>query len=402
MNREKAWRLRQRMMSAALRVMKQREPHLLEGPGSVLQIPAVLEEKGITRVMLVTSAGFIRRGTLIPLMDKLAGMDIGCEVFSEVMPDPSVHCAEKLHSLYKATGCEAFIAAGGGSVIDCTKIAAALCVRSKTVRQMRGTLQVMHKLPLLIAVPTTAGTGSEATAAAVITDTVKGVHYKYAVSDPCLIPHIAVLDPVLSLSLPPHHTAATGMDALTHAVEAYTNLYASDNVKKHALTAVKMIFADLEKTYEDGSDLGRRGRMLKASYEAGIAFTNNFVGYVHALSHACGALYGLGHGELNAAILPAVLEEYGEAVYGSLSEIAEAAGIEGQDQKERARNLISRIRAMNRYMGLDEKIRPLKQEDFEEIITRALSEANPAYPVPVIWGYKEAESVLRRLLAGNN
>ena len=400
--REKEWRIRQRMMSIALRIMKQREPHLLEGAGSVLEIPAVLEEKGVSRVMIVTSAGFIRRGTLVPLMDKLAGMDIGYEVFSEVMPDPTVLCAQKLHSLYKASGCEAFIAAGGGSVIDCTKIAAALCVSSKTVRQMKGTLQVMHKLPMLIAVPTTAGTGSEATAAAVVTDTVNGRHYKYAVSDPCLIPHIAVLDPVLSVSLPPHHTAATGMDALTHAVEAYTNLYASRNVKKHALTAVKLIFADLQKTCEDGSDLDRRGRMLRASYEAGIAFTNNFVGYVHALSHACGALYGLGHGELNAAILPVVLEHYGEAVYGSLSEIAEDAGIEGQDQKEKARNLIGRIRSMNRDMGLDDKIRPLKRDDFEEIITRALSEANPAYPVPVIWGYKELEIVLSALLAEND
>lgn len=386
------------MMSAVLRIVKQREPHLIEGENSVLQIPDILLQNGISRVMLVTTSGTLRRGTLDPLMRRLEKENIGYAVFSEVMPDPAVLCAQKLYSACRAKKCSAFIAAGGGSVIDCTKIAAALRVSAKTVREMKGILQIRKKLPLLIAVPTTAGTGSEATSAAVITDTVRGMHYKYAISDPCLIPHTAVLDPVLCASLPPHLTAATGMDAMTHAIEAYTNLYASKNVKKHSLSAVSLIFGNLEKAYNDGSDLIARGNMLKASYEAGIAFTNNFVGYVHALSHACGALYGLGHGELNACILPAVLEQYGEAVYGSLCEIADAAGIRGKDNKEKAQNLINEIRSMNRRMKLDDRIRPLRKEDFEEIISRALEEANPAYPVPVIWGHDELEAVLQSLL----
>ena len=258
-------------------------------------------------------------------------------------------------------------------------------------------LKINKTLPPFYAVPTTAGTGSEVTVASVVTDTIDGVHYKYAVSDPCLVPKCAVLDANLTTSLPPEITAATGMDALTHAVEAYTNRFASKFVQKNALDAVKMIYENLPIVYSDGKNVKARENMLLASYYAGVAFTNNFVGYVHAVAHALGALYGIAHGKANAIVLPYVMEQFGKPAQKKLSELAIAAGIPGETDGERAKNFIESIRKMNRDMNIPDKVEQLKESDFETIISRAMLEANPAYPVPTIWGKKDFEILLEKL-----
>lgn len=396
---EKITRLRQRFVSTFIRVAKIKRPSLIKGKKSILKLPNVVKNDGNTRALVVTTAGFIKRGSLEPLFDALKNEGVEYFVYNGIMPDPTIACIEEALKVYKENNCECIIAVGGGSVMDASKIIGARATNpTLQVRDMRGMFKIKNPIPDLYVVPTTAGTGSEATVAAVITDEVDGTHYKYAITDFGLVPKYAVMYPEITLSLPKHITAATGMDALTHAVETYTNLYASPMVKMLARKSVKMIFDNLENAYNNGNDIKARGRMLMASYYAGVAFTNNFVGYVHAVAHALGALYGLPHGYANAILLPVVMDQYGQSAYKSLAELAEVVGIEGESNKEKAEKFIDAIKQMNKRMEIPDKVKELKEEDFDTIVSRALTEANPSYPVPVIWDEEDVKLLLRRII----
>lgn len=396
---EKIIRLRQRFVSTFIRVAKIKRPSLIKGKKSILKLPNVVKNDGNTRALVVTTAGFIKRGSLEPLFDALKNEGVEYFVYNGIMPDPTIACIEEALKVYKENNCECIIAVGGGSVMDASKIIGARATNpTLQVRDMRGMFKIKNPIPDLYVVPTTAGTGSEATVAAVITDEVDGTHYKYAITDFGLVPKYAVMYPEITLSLPKHITAATGMDALTHAVETYTNLYASPMVKMLARKSVKMIFDNLENAYNNGNDIKARGRMLMASYYAGVAFTNNFVGYVHAVAHALGALYGLPHGYANAILLPVVMDQYGQSAYKSLAELAEVVGIEGESNKEKAEKFIDAIKQMNKRMEIPDKVKELKEEDFDTIVSRALTEANPSYPVPVIWDEEDVKLLLRRII----
>jgi alcohol dehydrogenase class IV/Pyruvate/2-oxoacid:ferredoxin oxidoreductase delta subunit len=269
---------------------------------------------------------------------------------------------------------------------------------NKTVNQLGGLLRVWKKIPPFIAVPTTAGTGSETTIAALITDT--ETHHKYAIMDLHLIPLYAVLDPELTTGLPPHITATTGLDALTHAVEAYLCwTYNTGESIQFALDAVKSIFANLEKAYNNGSDVEARLAMLEASYKAGFAFTRAGVGNVHAIAHTLGGLYNTPHGLANAVILPVVLEDYGKAAHKKLARLAEEAGVacKGGTDAENARAFISAIYAMNERMGIPKGFDFIKDEDIPRMIAWAKKEANPLYPVPVIYNSERFREVIGRV-----
>lgn len=354
-------------------------------------------------------------------------------LYTEVSPDPTVAEVEAAAECFFVSGCEAILAIGGGSVMDCAKVAGARTVRRDLpVRKMSGMLKIHKKLPLLLAVPTTAGTGSEVTLAAVITD--ETCHYKHAIMDYCLIPRYAFLDPGLSGSLPPDMTAYSGMDALTHAVEAYCNRFCSPKMKVHAKKAVRLIGANLLTAYREPANKAARMNMLTGSYEAGIAFTNAYVGYVHAIAHGIGGLYHVPHGEANAILLPKVLAAYGSAVYEPLARLERkvraawgkperevrmsgaeperevrmsgagmerkvcASGAEDGNSKETdavlAEAFIERIRRMNRSMGIPEQLAMLRKEDVPELAARALKEGNPNYPVPVIWEEEQMRAFL--------
>ena len=263
---------------------------------------------------------------------------------------------------------------------------------------MKGILKVRRRLPLLIAIPTTAGTGSETTLAAVITDA--ETRHKYAINDFPLIPKYAVLDPKVTRSLPPFITATTGMDALTHAVEAYIGNSTTPGTRKDALMAVALIFRNLDDAYEDGSNLEARANMLKASYYAGCAFTKSYVGYVHAVAHSLGGEYNVPHGLANAILLPFVLEAYGPAVHQKLSELAVAAGLsdENTPKEESAGRFIDAIKAMKKRFKIDDTISNIREEDIPKLAHYADKEANPLYPVPVLMNAKELESFYRLLM----
>ncbi|MCR4955230.1 MAG: iron-containing alcohol dehydrogenase [Lachnospiraceae bacterium] len=392
-------RFKQFGMSMVLVAASGMGPKVVSKPGCLMDIPMKLKEKKINKVLVTTTPGFIKRGTLQGFFDAVKAQGIQMTLYSSVVPDPTVECVEEVVKAYKEGNCQAMVAIGGGSVMDCTKIAGARIVRpNMSVRDMKGTLKINKKLPLFIAVPTTAGTGSEATAAAVITDTVDGVHYKYPISDLKLLPHYAYLDADLTLGLPPFITATTGMDALTHAVEAYTNKFASPKTVKMAEKSVELISKNLLKAFLHGDNKAARGNMLNASYYGGVSITNNFVGNIHAIAHAVGALYHIPHGLANAVIMPYVLEQYGDSVQKKLAALAEVAGLSGSTEKEKAAAFIQWIRSMNKKMGLPSCIPELKKEDYPIIIERAIKEANPAYPVPQMWQEEEFKKVLDQLL----
>ena len=251
---------------------------------------------------------------------------------------------------------------------------------------MRGLLKVRRKTPPLLAVPTTSGTGSEGTMAAVITDS--RTHEKYAINDIALIPYFAVLDPVLTLGLPPQITATTGMDALTHAIEAYIGKSNTEETRKWSEESVKLVFENIYEAYEKGHNLEARKNMQMAAYYAGLAFTRAYVGNIHALAHTLGGFYGIAHGLANAVILPYVLEYYGESVYEPLSKLADHAGLSDKEdnREEKAKKLIQRIRQLNRDMKISDKLEGIREEDIPVMVERAYKEANPLYPVPVILG----------------
>lgn len=280
------------------------------------KIPALLKKDSVSRVLLVTTAGFMRRGTLTGLISALQASGIRVTVFSNVIPDPTIECVEQALGVYRSSNSSAILAIGGGS---------------------------------------------EVTAGAVITD--EATHTKYAIMDYCIVPDYAILDPALCLGLPASITSVTGMDAPAHAAEAYTNRFASPKAKKSAKEAVRLTCQFLPTAYSDGTQLLAREKMLLASYYAGVAITNAYVGYIHALAHAVGGMYSVTHGLANAVIMPYVLEEYDEAITAPLTELANVVGIKAGSREQDAKAFIASIRQMNETMGIPAHLIMIQTKD---------------------------------------
>ena len=393
------YRIYQKVLKIAMCFMNWSEPQLLEGEGAVLKLPKFIKDKGLNRVLVVTDKGLMSIHLLDPLFEELKAQGIEYFVYDGVQPNPTIPNIEQCRDMYLDNNCQGIIAFGGGSPMDCAKAAAARVVKpKKSVRKMRGYLKVGKKLPPFFAVPTTAGTGSETTVAAVVTD--PETHEKNAISDPCLRPKYAVLDPTLTVGLPPHITSTTGMDAMTHAVEAYIGKSNVKSTIKYAEDATKLIHDNLEKAYNNGKDIEARDNMLKASFYAGSAFTRAFVGYVHAIAHNLGGLYNTPHGLANAVILPYVLDWYGPAAYKKLAKLADLIGItkEEMSNEEKAKAFITELRRMNQAMNIPEKFDFIKEEDIPTLVKRALKEGNPGYPVPKIMTEQDCEKVIRSFM----
>ena len=301
--------------------------------------------------------------------------------------------------LYKSSKADSLIALGGGSAIDTAKaIGARIAMPKKSLKKMKGILKVNKKIPTLIAIPTTAGTGSEATLAAVVVDST--TREKYAINSFPLIPKYAVLDPIYTYTLPKRLTATTGLDALTHAIEAYIGHSSYKLTRMEAKVATRLIFQNIEKAYSNGEDEKARANMLRASYLAGCAFTRSYVGYVHALAHQLGGKYNTAHGLANAVLLPYVLEAYGSVVYKKLKKLAIAINIADEltDEREASIRFINEIRKLEKSMDIPDKISDLKEEDIKMLSRGAEKEANPLYPVPVIWSENKLENIYYKVL----
>lgn len=392
-------RTRQALFSPIQKIQLNLQPTMIKGEHALLDLVDVLKEKHMNRYMIVTTAGFIKRGTLQPFFERLDKSRIAYSIFYDVKPDPEISDVEKLKEYYIKEGCQGLIAIGGGSVIDCSKAALA-CVQTShlDVKTVLETGRVSKILPLFIAVPTTAGTGSEVTAGAVITDPIR--KRKYALSHLFLIPKYAVLDASLLTTLPAKMTAYTGMDALTHAIEAYINHFNNRKTKKYELEAIQSIFQYLIPSFLDGSNIQYRLELLEASYKAGVAITNNYIGYVHAIAHGIGGMYHLQHGMINAIILPIVLEEYGDAVTKKLAQIADVIGIDGHTDQQKAEHFIKKLKELNRVLGIPTSIPEIQEADIHYLATGAEKEGNPTYPTPVTWDVRKFEEVIRKIQKG--
>lgn len=374
----------------ALPVLPYREPEIIS---SCSHLESVFKKENIKSVLVVTDKGVVSCGLVKPLEEVLKENCISYAIYDKTQPNPTVYNVEEALELYKKNNCDSLIAIGGGSSMDCAKaLGARVVYPKKAVGQMKGILRVMRRLPTLIAIPTTAGTGSEVTLAAIITDNEK--RHKYALMSFPLIPHYAVLDAALTYSLPQQLTATTGMDALTHAVEAYIGRSTTKETRQLALEAVKLIFANIETAYDKGRSYEARENMLHAAYKAGIAFSKSYVGYIHAIAHSLGGQYAVPHGLANAVIMPYVLDAYGKSAYKKLHKLGIAAGIcsGNETHKEGAEKFICSIRELNKKMCIPDKIKGIKVEDIQIMARHAAKEANPLYPVPKLMTQKELTS----------
>lgn len=384
-------RIFQMCFRIALPFLPYREPVILD---SIKEIPNNLKKLSIKNILLITDKGIRNLGITKELEDILSKNNINCIVYDETLPNPTIDNIESARKLYVDYSCEALIAFGGGSPIDCAKaVGARIAYPKKTIGKLKGLLKIRRKIPLLIAIPTTAGTGSEVTLASVVSD--PSIQHKYTLMDFNLIPRYAVLDPSVTVTLPKHLTSTTGLDALTHAIEAYIGRSTTIDTRKKAIEAIKLIFENIEEAYNNGSNLTARANMLKAAYLAGIAFSKSYVGYVHAVAHSLGGQYNIPHGLANAVLLPIVLEKYGKSIYKKLHKLSIEVGISSKDEnkEESARKFIKAIYALNERMNIPKKLKGIKEEDIIIMSKHADKEANPLYPVPKLYNQKELEKI---------
>ena len=387
----------QKAFHIAIPFLPYRKPKIA---GSVKELPEIIMRHKCTHVLIITDGGIMKLGLTRRLEKALKEAGIPYTIYDKTVANPTTVNVREALELYHKEDCDAIIGFGGGSSMDCAKAVGACAVKpNQSLAQMKGILKVHKKLPLLMAVPTTAGTGSETTLAAVITDA--DTRYKYAINDFPLIPRYAVLDPKVTLSLPPFITATTGMDALTHAVEAYIGNSTTIDTRRDALKAVKLIFENIDIAYEHGDNIHARRNMLHASFYAGCAFTKSYVGYVHAVAHSLGGQYNVPHGLANAILLPLVLREYGSCIDKKLHRLAIAAGLADKNtpDHEAAELFIRTIEEMKERFGIVNIVKEIQKTDIPKLAHYADKEANPLYPVPKLMDASELEKFYYMLMS---
>ena len=387
-----------RAAGAVTRLVPIPQPTMMVGPGSSARLGQSIALLGHRKILVVTDAVITRLGLAQPLLDALSAGDTGFVVFDEVTPDAPIPLVEKGIEVFRREGCDAIVAFGGGSVMDAAKVIGAAAANGRSPRDLVGYFRGWKAPVPLYAVPTTAGTGSEVTVAAVISDPEKGT--KLVVADTRLVPRMAALDPALMTGLPPHITAATGMDALTHAVEAYIGNWGTDFSDRMALAAVSMIYENLPVAYAKGNDLVAREKMALASTYAGLAFTRASVGNVHALAHQLGGRYHTPHGLANAIVLPYVLRFSVAEAAAKLAELAVRAGVARREEPEaaRAEKFLASVEELNASLGIPRHLEALREEDVPDLARAACREADTNYPVPRRMTQADAERLLLALV----
>lgn len=391
-----AFKQLQLALKVSAKVLNFRQPELFSGPGSSLELCDHIAETGTEKLLLVSDDFLLKIGLLQPMIDRLESRGVPVVAYTGVLPDPAIEQVEAGLAMLKENGCTAVLAVGGGSSIDAAKMIAARARNPLKVVHMAGLMRVIIPPLPLYAIPTTAGTGSEATIGAVISD--PETTRKFVVMDPKLVPLAAALDANLMTGLPAPGTIATGMDALTHAVEAYLSINATAKTDAEALEATRLVMENLPRVVKDGSDLEARQRMATASYKAGVAITTAGIGWVHAISHNLGALYHLPHGYLNAIILPRVLDLYRPVCQTRLADLARVSGLDGTDEAALADAFIAHVRALNVEFGVPTQVDKLQDADIAQIVERAMSETHWNYAVPVYMDKTQTASMVRDML----
>jgi alcohol dehydrogenase len=381
----------------ASKFLPDRTPVTFVGESSSFQLCRAIGDRGFKKVLIVTDAGLVAIGLIDRITDALRSAGIEWSIYDGVLPDPTTKQVDSGLAQLKRDQCEAVLAVGGGSPMDASKVIAAMATNDKSVAKLEGLFKVRTAPMALFAIPTTAGTGSEVTVAAVISD--DETHTKKFIIDHKLLPEMTALDPTLMTGLPPHITAATGMDALTHAVESYLSVVSTPQTASYAKAAVRIVFENLPLAYRDGENLEARQAMALASYYAGYAFTRTSVGYVHAIAHTFGAYYGTPHGLANAIALPHVLEFSVGPAESRMADLATVIGITEGSQAAKAQQFIERVKDLMAKVSIPEKLDALQQQDIPAIARQATTEAFLNYPVPRFMSEAECETVLGRILS---
>lgn len=374
------------------------QPTLLVGPGSSARLGQAIAGFGHGKILIVTDSIISKLGLLNPLTDALTAGGAEFVVFDEITPDAPIPLIEKGIEFYKMNGCDAIVAFGGGSSMDASKAIAVSVANPKPLRQLAGYLKGLRAPVKIYAVPTTAGTGSEVTVAAVISD--PETHKKLVIVDPRMVPKMAALDPSLMTGLPPHITAATGIDALTHAVEAFVGNWKTPYSDGMALSAVGLIFENLRTAYTDGKNLEAREKMALASTYAGFAFTRANVGYVHAIAHQFGGKYHTPHGLANAIMLPFVLKYSSPAITDKLAMLAVRAKVGTDDESPEvlAQKFLDAVDQLNQDLGIPTYLAALQEADIPALAKAACWEAHTGYPVPRYMSPEVCEGIIRQAL----
>lgn len=355
---------------------------------SINNLNEVITKNSLKKPLVITGPHIYQSGLTNVLLDELKKNNIAYCLFKDSVSNPTISVVNKATEVYLENNCDSLIAFGGGSPLDIAKLVGAKVTTKKEIIKMKGVLKIRKKIPYLIAIPTTAGSGSEVTLASVVTD--ETTHLKFAVNDFCLIPKCVFLLKENLISLPPKTIATCGMDALTHALESYLNIGGNKTSDQDALEASKLIFNNLEKCYSSKDETSRQN-MLLGSYLAGKSFSKGYVGYVHALAHAFGGIYNMSHGELNAIILPYVLEYYGKSIYKKMYKLGVYCSICNKEDtyEEGYYKVLNKIKSMNEKFSIPKKIDIVKEEDISKIASRANAEANPLYPCPKLMSKRE-------------
>ena len=392
------YRILQMLETLVFHQLTKEEPKLLSGPGSIKELYNEIKSEGVGNPLVVTDKGLTKLKLLDGMLKTFNENNIKYIIFDDVLPNPTVNMVETAKNVFLENSCDCMIGFGGGSPIDVAKIALALVAKPDTaVRDLGLYFSIKSDVPPFFAVPTTAGTGTETNFVGVIAD--PDNREKFATASKKLLAKCIVLDPELSLGLPPHVTATTGIDALTHAVESYTNIVGGASCEENATKAVKLIFENLLNLYKNGNQIEAREAMAQAAFYAGMAMKTGFLGYVHAIAHKLGGMYDIPHGLANAVILPYVLDYYGEKIHKKLSKLAIAAGIEGENESEStlAEKFIQAIRDLNKKMNIPSSIKEINDEDIDDIAETALKEAHPMYPVPKFMKLVDMKELITKL-----
>jgi alcohol dehydrogenase class IV len=386
-------------LKIAAKVIPMPKPTLFTGVDSSLELCDAVAHVGTKKLLIVTDAMLVKLGILDKIQKRLTENKIEFVIYDGVLPDPTYDQVEKGLTVYQKNNCDAILAVGGGSPIDAAKVIAARATNHRPIKKLAGMFKVFSAPAPLFAIPTTAGTGSEVTIAAVVSDPV--THHKTPLIDPKLVPMMASLDAGLMTGLPQQVTSATGMDALTHAVEAFISKNASNETDGYALAATRLIMANLPTAVKQGDNLEARQNMALASYYAGLAFTKASLGYVHAISHNFGAKYSTPHGLGNAIVLPYVLDYSKAEIIDRLAILADVSGLKNgkESNEELAQKFIDKIRAMLKDFNIPSKLEALKPQDIPEIAKLALKEAHYNYPVPKYMDQATCENFIRQMVA---
>jgi alcohol dehydrogenase len=374
------------------------QPTLLVGAGSSSRLGELVAGFGHSKVLIVTDNVISKLGLLKGLQDALEEGGAQSVVFDEITPDAPIPLVERGIEFCRDNDCDAIVAFGGGSSMDSAKAIAMAVANPKPLRQLAGYFKGRRSPMPIYAVPTTAGTGSEVTVAAVVSDPSK--QDKVVIIDPRLVPKMAALDPALMTGLPPHITAATGIDALTHAIEAFVGNWATPYTDGMALAAVGLIFGNLRTCYTDGKNIAAREKMALASTYAGLAFTRANVGYVHAIAHQFGGKYHTPHGLANAIMLPHVMRYSAPAITKRLAQLAVRAKLGKASERDDAlaEKFLDAIDDLNRDLGIPLHLDKLQEADIPALAKAACHEAHTGYPVPRYMTQKQCEALIRQVL----